>query len=208
MKKILLPLACLLMMSSTSYGENIQEEAIDSLTTAQTFVKDGNYNKAIEEINYALAKINELTAEELLKFIPNPPEGFELVSKQSQGVGTGASSIAGNAGATANYSHSNGATINLNIAIGGMTGKMASLAALGSIFAGLSQETGTGQTRQVRVQGYTGTEISNTNEKSGTLTFQVGDKASVTIEGSGIDSVEILMQLAKNINLPGIEKSF
>ncbi len=208
MKKILLPLACLLMMSSTSYGENIQEEAIDSLTTAQTFVKDGNYNKAIEEINYALAKINELTAEELLKFIPNPPEGFELINKQSQGVGTGASSIAGNAGATANYSHSNGATINLNIAIGGMTGKMASLAALGTIFAGLSQETGTGQTRQVRVKGYTGTEVSNTNEKSGTLTFQVGDKASVTIEGSGIDSVEILMQLAKNINLPGIEKSF
>jgi hypothetical protein len=206
MKKILVPLILSLCIAQPVYGQSTQEEAIDSLTTAQQFVKDGNFSKATEEINYALAKINELTAAALLEYIPEPPQGYSLVSKQSQGVGAGVV-LAGNAGATANYSHSNGGTLDLNIAIGGMTGKMGSLAALGTMFAGLSQDGSSGQTRQVRVQGYTGTETFDSNRKSGTLTFQVGQKTSVTITGGNIDSAEILMQLAKNIDFSGIEKS-
>ena len=89
-----------------------------------------------------------------------------------------------------------------------MTGKMASLAALGTMFAGLSQDASGGQIRKVRVQGYTGTETFDANNKSGTLTFQVGQKSSVTITGDNIDSAEILMQLAKKIDFSGIEKNF
>ncbi len=207
MKKIILPAALTLLLSINSYAENIQTEAVDSLTTAQTFVSDGNYKKAIEEINYALAKVNELTATELLKYIPEAPEGYTLNNKQSQGVGA-AASIAGTAGATADYSHSDGGNINLTISIGGITGKMASIAALGSIFAGLSQETGVGQTRQIRVQGYTGTEIYNGNDQTGTLSFQIGEKTSVTFEGSGIQSAEPLKTLAKSFDFAGLEKNY
>lgn len=207
MKKILLSVAVVLCIGTTGVAANLQDEAVESLSTAQKFIKDGNYSKAADEINYALAKVNELTAEGLIKYIPEPPAGFTLVDKQAQGVGA-AVSIAGNAGATAEYSSEKGATISLNIAIGGMTGKMASMAALGSMFAGMNQDAGSGQSRQVRIQGYTGTEIFNSSEKSGTLTFQAGEKTSVTLEGSGIDSAEILMQLAKKIDLAGLEKNF
>ena len=207
MKKIILPAALTLLLSINCYAEDIQSEAVDSLTTAQTFVTNGNYKKAIEEINYALAKINELTATELLKYIPEAPEGYTLINKQSQGVGA-AASIAGTAGASADYSHSDGGNISLNIAIGGITGKMAGIAALGSIFAGLSQESGAGQTRQVRVQGYTGTEIYNNNDQTGTLTFQIGEKTSVTFEGNGIQSAEPLKTLAKSFDFAGLEKNY
>ncbi|MCP3890107.1 MAG: hypothetical protein GY702_14740 [Desulfobulbaceae bacterium] len=207
MKKLFIPLTLSLFLTTNLQANNIETEAVDSLSTAQNFVQDGNYSKAVEEINYALAKINELTATELLKFIPPPPDGYSLLNKQSQGVGAGAS-IAGNAGATAEYASTKGATINLNIAIGGMTGKMASFAALGSIFAGLSQESGEGQTRKVRIQGYTGTEIYNSSDQTGTLTFQVGQKASVTFEGNTIQSTEELMQFAKSFDFAGLEKTF
>lgn len=207
MKKMLLPLTLTLLMSIPCFGENIQEEAVESLITAQKFVKDGNYNKAIEEMNYALAKINELTAGNLIKYIPEAPEGFTLDNKQAQGVGANAA-IAGNAGASAEYSNQNGATVDLNIAIGGMTGKMASLAAIGSMFAGLGQDVGGGQSRQVRVHGYTGTEIYNAADQSGILTFQIGEKTSVTIEGSNIESNEMLMLFAKKMDFAGIEKGF
>ena len=207
MKKILVHSALALFLSINCYAENIQEEAVESLTTAQKFVSDGNFKKAIEEINYALAKINELTATELLKYIPDAPEGYTLINKQSQGVGA-AASIAGTAGATAEYSYSDGGIINLNIAIGGVTGKMASIAALGSLFAGLSQETGVGQTRQIRVQGYTGTELYNSNDQTGTLSFQIGDKTSVTFEGSGIQSAESLKKLAQSFDFAGLEKNY
>lgn len=206
-KQIILPIALSLLLVSPALGDDIQTEAVDSLGTAQKFITDGNYNKAIEEINYALAKINELTAIELLTFIPEPPTGFTLTHKQSQGVGA-AASIAGNAGATAEYNHADGATIQLNIAIGGMTGKMASFAALGSIFAGLSQDANVGQSRKVRVQGYTGTELYHSNNMTGTLTFQIGETTSVSIEGTNIESPDSLMQLAKKIDFAGIGKTF
>jgi hypothetical protein len=207
MKKTLVLFFLILLISAPCFGENIQEEAVESLTTAQKLVKDGNYSKAIEEINYALAKINELTAANLIQYIPDAPDGFTLVNKQAQGVDANAA-IAGNAGASAEYASQNGANVDLNIAIGGMTGKMASLAAFGSMFAGLSKDAGAGQTRQVRVQGYTGTEIYNAAEQSGTLTFQVGEKTSVTIEGNNIESVDILMLFAKKMDFTGIDKDF
>ncbi len=209
MKKLILPIAFSLMIASTSYAENIKEEAIDSLTTAQTFVEKGNFSKAVEEINYALAKINELTASGLIKFIPEPPPGYTLDNKQSQGTGAGAA-IAGNAGANAAYSNPDGASINLNIAIGGMSGKMASFAAFGQMFAGLASTAGQGaaQSKQIRVQGYTGTEMYSSQERSGTITFQIGAKTSVTIEGSNIESPDVLKKLAKNIDFAGLEKNY
>ncbi|TKB10243.1 hypothetical protein [Desulforhopalus sp. IMCC35007] len=207
MKKFFLAVPLTLALSLNCHAENIQTEASDSLATARKFVSEGNYKKAIEEINYALAKINELTATELLKYIPEPPAGYTLINKQAQGVGTGAA-IAGTAGATAEYSHSDGSNISLNIAIGGLTGKMASIAALGSIFAGLSQDAGVGQTRQIRVQGYTGTEMYNSTDQTGTLSFQIGDKTSVTFEGRSIQSADRLQDLAKNFDFAGLEKNY
>ena len=208
MKKLIICTVLGILVAAPCYGDNVQQEAVDSLATAQKLVQDGNYNKAIEEVNYALAKINELTAEKLLDFIPEPPAGFTLLNKQAQGVGA-AASIAGSAGATAQYSHTSGATIDLNIALGGMTGKMGSLAALGSIFAGLGgQQAGGEQMKQVRVQGYTGTQMFNGADKSGTLTFQIGDKTSVTFQGEQLESPDNLVELAKTFDFSGIEKNF
>lgn len=205
--KALVIAAMLLAWVAPLQAQDIRDEAMASLETAGSFVKNGNYKKAIEEINYALAKINELTAAELINFIPDAPKGFTLVSKQSQGIGAEAT-IAGSAGATAQYTDSKGAKIDVTIALGGMTGKIASFAALGSIFAGMSQDAGLGQTRKVRVQGYTGTEMYNAEEQSGNLSFQVGDETSVTINGEQIESAETLMELAKAFDFAGLEKSF
>ncbi len=208
MKKILLFMAVVLTLGTPSLADQLQDEAVESLSSAQKLVKEGNYSKAVDEINYALSKVNELTAAGLIKYLPEPPARFTLVSKQAQGVGAGAA-IAGNAGATAEYSNDGGASVNLNIAIGGMTGKMAGMAAIGSLFAGLNQDTGSSQqSRQIRVQGYTGTEVFDRAGQSGTLSFQVGETISVTLEGSGIASPEVLMQFAKKIDLAGLEKNF
>ncbi len=207
MKKLCTGLVFSLLIAGTVQAQSVQEEVIGSLTTAEQLVTTGKYSKAIEEINYALAKINELTAEEMLKYIPAAPQGYALVNKQSQGVGAAAAMV-GTAGASAQYSDGATSTIDLNIAIGGMSGKMAGFAALGSMFAALGQDSGAGQSRQVRVQGYTGTETFNAAQKSGSLTFQIGDKTSVTIEGTGIASADILMQLAKGIDMAGINNNF
>lgn len=207
MQKFLLPIAASLLLASTCYANDTQSEVIDSLGTAQKLVKDGSYAKAIEEVNYALAKINELTAESVVKYIPEAPPEFTLVNKSSQGVGTGMA-FAGSAGANAQYTSDAGASLDLNIAIGGVSGQVGSLAGLATMFAGMSQDPSMGETRQVRINGYTGTQIFNAAQRSGSLTFQVGPKITVSIEGESVDSVDAMKALAKNMDFAGLEKSF
>lgn len=206
MKKIICTAVCsaCIFISGISCAENVQEEAINSLSTAQNFLKKGNYSKALEEINYAMAKINELTAEGLLSFIPDPPEGYTLVNKNSQGIGQGAA-IIGNAGATGSYRGQDDQRLELNISIGGMVGQMGSLAAFGAMMSGMVPEAGM---KTIRIQGYTGTITFDKDNTSGNLTIQVGDKKSVQIEGNAIDSADDLKILAEKIDLVGLDEKY
>ena len=205
MKKVIAGLILVCFASIHAWAEDPKTEAISSLSSAQTMIKQGNVAKAVEEINYALSKLNEVTAVEMLKFIPAPPTGFKLDSKNSQGMGQGAM-VMGNAGAEAEYSGAKDASVKLTIATGGVTGKMGSLASFGAMFAGVPQ--GAGGSKTVRIKGFTGTLQFDPNEKSGTLMLQVGEKTSVNIEGSGIASENILKSFAEKMDLNKLSTSF
>lgn len=196
-------LVCLLAVHA--WAEDPSKEAISSLQTAQTLITQGDTAKAIEEINYALSKLNEVTASGMLNFIPAPPKGFKLDSKNSQGMGQGAMAV-GNAGAEGQYSGPNDASVKITIATGGVTGKLGSLASFGAMFAGVSQ--GGGGSKSVRIKGFTGTLQFEPNDKSGTLTLQVGEKTSVTIEGSNVETENVLKSFAESMDLNGLSKAF
>jgi len=205
MKKIttLVAAACFCLTTS-ALAEDVKDEAIKSLETAKGFVEKSNYNKAIEEINYALAKLNELAAEGLLSFVPDPPAGYELVDKSSEGIGQGVAVI-GNAGAKGSYSGKDGGSLELNIVIGGMAGQMGSLAAFGAMFAGAGQNAGM---KTIRIQGYTGTLQYDQQNRSGNLMIQVGDKTSVQIEGSDIGSADDMQKLAEKMDLAALDQAY
>lgn len=205
MKKLVLAFVLAGLMCSMAIADDPKQEAIESLSTAQAMIKQGTINKAVEEINYALSKLNEVTAAQMLTFIPAAPEGFTLESKNSQGMGQGAAMV-GNAGAEAHYVGSEDSSVKLTIATGGVTGKMGSLASLGSMFAGVSQDGG--GMKSVRIQGYTGTLQFDMNSKSGTLTLQVGEKTSVQIEGDNVESEKVLKSFAENMNLSKLATAF
>jgi hypothetical protein len=204
MKKLILALVCLGMMSGMAVAENPKQEALESLTAAQGMIKEGAINKAVEEINYALSKLNEVTAASMLDFIPAPPSGFTLENKNAQGMGQ-AAAVMGNAGAEANYVGPDDATVKLTIATGGVTGKLGSLASFGSMFAGMAQDTGM---KSIRIQGYTGSVQFNADDRSGTLTLQVGEKTSVQVEGYGIASADVLKSFVQPMNLSKLAGAF
>jgi hypothetical protein len=185
-------------------ADDIRKEALNSLDTAKNFLEIDNYKKAVEEINYALAKINELTAERLLHFIPEPPPRFTLLTKKSQGLGHGAAVI-GNAGAQASFRGPSDESIHLQISIGGISGQLGSLAALGSIFAGMSPQIAI---KTIRIHSFTGTLQFDDNLEKGTLTLQVGDKTSVILQGDNISDPEILQELAERIDLTALAANF
>jgi hypothetical protein len=200
MKNLVAGFILVCLITAQAWAEDPAQEAISSLSTAQTLIKQGNTAKAIEEINFALSKLNEVTASGMLKYIPAPPKGFTLDSKSSQGMSDGAMMV-GNAGAEAQYSGENEASVRITIATGGLTGKLGSLASFGAMFGGGGQASGS---KSVRIKGFTGTMQFDTEGKSGTLTLQVGQKTSVTIEGSNVDSENVLKSFAELMDLNGL----
>lgn len=186
-------------------SDELKKEAVESLDAAKTLVKSGDYTKAVDEINYALSKLNELTAAGLLTFIPNAPAGFTLENKSAQGMGQ-AASVVGSAAAEAHYVGKDDATVKVLITLGGVSGQMGSLANFGSMFAAFGGEQN--GMKKIRIQGFTGTLQYDASSMNGTVSIQAGAKTSVQIEGNNIPSEESLKTFANAINLSKLSSAF
>ncbi len=203
MKKIVI-FALMLLVALGLFAQTAKEEAIESLDTAKAMLAKDSLTEAMDEINYAVSKISEIQAEELIKFIPDAPEGFTLEEKDSQSMGQ-AGAIVGSANsiiATANYTKDD-TDIDLTITVGGVLGKTGGLMGMASMFGG----SGMGS-KTVRVSGYTGNQEYDKGDDSGTLTVQVGDNITVMVEGDEIEDADILKTFAELIDLPLLERSF
>ncbi len=202
MKRIIL---CCLIATCTLIilAQTAKEEALSSLDNAKTLIQQNNYQKAQDEINFALTKISEIQSEELVKYIPEILPGYKLDEKKSQGLGQmgGFMGSANAITATGTYRNDADGSIELTISEGGLLGKTAGLAAM---YGGGSSDGA----KSIRISGYTGTTEYDAENKSGKLTLQVGEKISISIEGNQIDNVEILKTLVGKIELTKLEKAF
>lgn len=203
MKRTIL-FAAILLFCLGLWAQTAREEALESLDNAKAMIAEDSFTEAVDEINYAMAKISEIQAEELIKFIPDAPEGFTLEEKESQSMGQ-AGAMMGSANAIiANASYSMDDTeIEITITVGGLMGKTGGLMGMASMFGGTAMDTKT-----VRVSGYTGNQEYDKGDDSGTLTVQVGDNITVMVEGDEIKDAEILKDFAELIDLPLLERSF
>ncbi len=196
MKRTLVILAVLLLGLALLAAE-AKDEALEALDTAKSLINSGDYAKAQEEIDFALAKINEILAEDLLKFIPEGSGGFRLESKSATPVNI----MGANITAIGEYSKGD-SSFDLTISVGGALGQSGGLMGLASMFGGMAAG------RTVRVNGYTGTEEFDEDEEEGTLTLKVGDKITVIVSGENIEDADILQDLAKQVNLADLEKAY
>ncbi|MGC9361351.1 MAG: hypothetical protein ACP5F3_00315 [Candidatus Syntrophosphaera sp.] len=203
MKRTIL-FAAILLLTLGLWAQTAREEALESLDNAKAMIAEDSFTEAMDEINYATAKISEIQAEELIKFIPDAPEGFTLEEKESQSMGQ-AGAMMGSANAIiANASYSmDDSEIEITITVGGLMGKTGGMMGMASMFGGTAMGTKT-----VRVSGYTGNQEYDKGDDSGTLTVQVGDNITVIVEGDEIEDAEILKDFAELIDLPLLERSF
>lgn len=196
---LLLSITCLMLAQAA------RDEAIQSLETARDLLEHQSYVKAQDEINFALAKVNELLAAELLKFIPDAPEGWRRESANAAGLGQMGAFMGSANAITASADYYKGDThIQLTLSSGGILGKTASLAALGQMY-GKATEQGS---KTIRIAGYTGTSEYEADSQSGNINLQVGEKISIRAEGDNIASTDALKTLIEKIDLAKLEKSF
>jgi len=209
MKKsiILLLLAALAL----SLAAAAKDEALESLDNAKKYIQSDNYNKAQEELTFASNKISEILSEQLVKYLPDAPTGFTVDEKNAQGMGQmgalfgSANSIAAVGTYSKQSEDEDSSTLTLTISIGGIMGKTAGLAALGNMFSGYGSGT---NSKSVRIAGYSGTQEFDKEEGVAKLTVQVGEKVSVMVEGSNLDSPDVMKALVEKIDLAKLEKAF
>ncbi len=199
----------LIVVTCMMFAEGAADEALQSLDNAKSMIQQKNYTKAQDEINFALSKISEIQAEELIKFIPDAPTGWTQNDKNSSGLGQ-AGAIMGSANAITakgEYSKGDEQTVSLTISVGGFLGKSAGFMGLGALMGG-SSSSGNKNSKSIRIAGYTGTNEYDAENKNGTLTLQVGEKTSINIEGNDLENAEVLKAFANKIDLAKLEKAF
>ena len=203
MRKILI-LAAIMLLTLNLFAENPREEAVQSLDNAKQLLQKDQYVQAQDEINFALSKISEILAEQLLKFIPEAPAGFKLEDKDSQALGQAGAIIGGANTITATGTYTkDDAELKLQIMIGGSLGGSSGLMGLATMFGGMGNA---GKT--VRVKGYNGNQQFDKDESSGTLTVNVGSKITVMVTGEDIDNPALMTAIAEAVDMATLEKSF
>jgi len=207
MKKTML-LILLSIFALALFAQAAKDEALQSLENAKNLIEQKNYVKAQDEINFALSKLSELLAEDLLKFIPDAPTGWKQDDKSSAGLGQ-AGAFMGSANAITakgEYSKGDDNSVTLTISVGGMLGKTAGFMGLGALMGGST--SGNQNSKSIRIAGYTGTNEYNIEDKDGNLSLQVGEKVSVSIQGNNLENAEVLKAFANKIDLAKLEKAF
>lgn len=197
MKRTLIIISVLLLGMALLAAE-AKDEAIGALDAAKIQINKGDFAKAQQEIDFALAKINEILAADLLKFIPEGSNGFKLESKDAASMNV----MGANNTAVGKYTKGD-SSFDLTISVGGVLGQSGGLMGLASMFGGMAAA---GKT--VRVNGYTGTQEFDEDESSGTLTLKVGDKITVIVTGENIENADILQDLAKLVELDELEEAY
>ncbi len=197
MKKLLVLIA-VLALGLALFADDAKNEALQAIDTAKTFINKGNYDKAREELNYAMAKIDEILGEDLLNYIPAGSAGFTLNEKNFTPL-----NVLG-AGMTAIGEYEKGdADFTLTISVGGILGQSGGLMGLANLF-GISGVAG----KSTRVSGYTANMEFDESDQSGTLIVKVNDRITVTVTGSNITTSDLLKALAEQVDYSTLEKDF
>ena len=111
------------------------DEITDALTSAIEAYEEGDVKYALEELEYAKQLMAAMKADELVSFLPDPPEGWSR--EVSTEMGAGLAMMGGGTGAEAEYSKDGeeAFTITLmadNPMVGAMAGMLGNAAAIGA----------------------------------------------------------------------------
>lgn len=196
---------------TTSIYADAKDEAMESIDSAKEMITAQDYAKAIEELNFAITKLNEMQSSKLLKYLPKELAGYKIsgdgaktVSNAILGANTTIATVEFEApsqikieGSDEEYESS---TITVNITVGGILGQAAAMANMYSV--------SDNKTTAVRIKGYKGNINFQKENNSGTLMLQIGEKITVTVEGSSILSGDLLKAAVEKMDLKALEKEF
>jgi hypothetical protein len=99
-KKLLVGIVIVALGAGAGYAD----EVTDQIDLAKELYQEGLYSEAVEELNFAVAQIQQLQMEQLQKAFPEPLDGWE--AQPVEGAGGGMAFFGGGMGLRREYSDS------------------------------------------------------------------------------------------------------
>ncbi len=184
----------MLLLPSASRGED-PAELIDS---AKSFLDQGKYSKAIEDLQWALREIRRLQIGEMRKFLPESVDGYSVEDTDDDAAAAAMFNINLMESGRRYNANRGDESVELKIMSGDFGG-----AGLGSMMK-MAQMFGAEQGELIRVKGYKCTVEWESESTNGKLTAVLDNDMQVTVDVTGGEKAT-LKKFAELVDFEGLE---
>lgn len=170
------------------------DDITDQLETAKKLYQEGDLAGAVGELEFVLQALRARFGEAFLATFPEAPPGWEV---QPNGEKAGAVPFLGGTTVAKTYRQVNGpGKIEAQLSTGGGV-----LQGLAQMFANPQLLAMQPNAKRVRVQRETATTTFDPKTKEAQLVLDLGGKATIMLQGSGLAGPEPLVELANRWDL-------
>ena len=191
MKKLVVGMVILALMSGAACADEITEQ----IDLAKELYQDGLYSDAVEELNYAVAQIQQLQMEQLKKAFPEPVDGWNADPVESSGAGM--AFFGGGMGLSRDYANTS-SNERVQIQFLANSPLIQSIAMFVQNPALLGSQPGAKLIRMGRIKAVL--KFSEEDQR-GELSFVVSGSTLVQVTGDNIADPEILVTYAEAIRI-------
>lgn len=179
----------------TFAGLAMADDVTDSLDRARNLYEQGNFSKAVTELQFTVGLIQDRQLERFKEILPEPPSGWTGDKPEvNRGGGMG---FAGGVTVARTYHSSNGQTVTIEAVTDS------------PLVSGLAMLLGNpmllGNNRLVTVKGEKAVEEWDQGQGSGKLQIIIQNRMLITVSGTGLNSKGILYDFAKRLDFNKIK---
>ncbi len=189
-RALLVSLAIVGLSVSAGFADDITEQ----IDTAKKLYQEGDLAGAVSELEFAIQGLKAKFGEAFLATFPQPPEGWTV---GADGAKAGAIPFLGGTNVARTYRQVNGpGKIEAQLSTGG-----GMLQGLAQMFANPQMLAMQPNAKRVRIQRETATTTYDPKTREGQLVLDLGGKATIMLQGSGLSGPEPLVELAQRWDL-------
>ncbi|MCS6779496.1 MAG: hypothetical protein NZ555_07335 [Geminicoccaceae bacterium] len=170
------------------------DEIGDQIDAAKKLYEEGDLAGAVSELEFVMQALKAKFGEAFLATFPAPLEGWEV---EENGGKAGSVPFLGGTNVSRSYRQVNGpGRIEAQLSTGG-----GMLQGLAQMFANPQMLAMQPNAKRVRIQRETATTTFDPKTKEGQLVLDLGGKATIMLQGSGLAGPEPLVELAQRWDL-------
>jgi len=194
---ILLAAAALLSVSVPT----VADEVTDQIGVAQQAYEAGNLGQAVDELQYAVAQIQEKLKADYVKLLPEPLAGWTADEAVAQSGGMAA--LAGGSMMSRDYRKDSGESVSLQIMSGGAMTQAFQMMLSNPMFMQMDPSA-----KMYRLKGNRGLLKHESGTKSWEISLMLRNGTMIQASGEGLADKGPVEAYLKAIDLKAVEEAF